>query len=439
MQAADKVRWFSRRAFLVGGAGAFVALPALHSLMPRRLWAQEPVPPKRFLAWFFPCGVPSINDWRPAGVGADWEPSLLLSGIAPVKQHVSVISGLQNRGRGPDHTYGTGAFLTGRLLADGSLGGPSIDQVIADGLLANGTAAPIHSLQLGISDNVCEPDIDCFPCNNISYSSAGNPITKETDASAAFDALFAGFGGSDDDAAAAAAAERRARQKSVLDTVLADAARLKPTLSAGDQLRLEEYLDSVRRTEQRITDSASGGGAACEPPEGIVAGEGIDAEIDAHTEVMALAFECDLTRVITFMAASGATGKSRDYPDYHLSITHRADGDWQNKFRETVIWEVEKFAALVQRLSTKLDVDGTSSILDHSALFFGSEISDGNNHNHNDMPVLLAGGLGGAITKGQHVTMDGEWFADLFMYVAGAMGVPLDSFGEDGEGRIASL
>ncbi len=439
MQAADRVRWVSRRAFLVGGAGALVALPALHSLFPRTLWAQELPQPKRFLAWFFPCGVPSMNDWRPAGIDADWQPSLLLSGIAAVKERVTVVSGLQNRGRGPDHTYGTGAFLTGRLIADGSLGGPSIDQVIADGLAANGGAAPIHSLQLGIKDNVCEPGIDCFPCNNISYSNAGNPITKQTDASAAFDSLFAGFDPGQGDAAAAAAAERRARQKSVLDTVLADASRLKPSLSATDQVRLEEYLDSVRSTEQRIAASVTGGAAGCEPPDGIAVGSGIDAEITAHTEVMALALECDLTRVVTFMAASGATGKSRDYADYHLSITHRADGDWQRKFRETVIWEVEKFAALVERLSTTTEADGSTSILDNSALLFASEISDGNSHNHDDMPVLLAGGLGGAITQGRHVVRDGEWFADLFMYIAAAMGVPLESFGEDGQNRISAL
>ncbi len=439
MQAADRVRWISRRAFLVGGAGALVALPALHSLFPRTLWAQELPQPKRFLAWFFPCGVPSMNDWRPAGVDADWQLSLLLSGLAAVKPHVTVISGLQNSGRGPDHTYGTGAFLTGRLIADGSLGGPSIDQVIADGLAANGAAAPIHSLQLGIKDNICEPGIDCFPCNNISYSNAGNPITKQTDASAAFDSLFAGFDSGQGDAAASAAAERRARQKSVLDTVLADASRLKPTLSATDQVRLEEYLDSVRSTEQRIAASATAGAVSCEPPDGIDVGSGIDAEITAHTEVMALALECDLTRVVTFMAASGATGKSRDYADYHLSITHRADSDWQRKFRETVIWEVEKFAALVERLSNTTEADGTTSILDNSALFFASEISDGNSHNHDDMPVLLAGGLGGAITQGRHVVRDGEWFADLFMYIAAAMGVPLQSFGEDGQNRISSL
>jgi hypothetical protein len=226
----------------------------------------------------------------------------------------------------------------------------------------------------------------------------------------------------------------------VLDTVLADATHLRPALSTTDQARLDEYMDSVRSTEQRVDAPGAGPRApSCSPPTGLTTGTGIDADISAHTEVMSLAFECDLTRVISFMAASGATGKSRDYKDYHLSITHRADSDWQDKFRKTVTWEVEKFAALVQRLSTKTEADGVTPIIDNSALFFSSEISDGNNHNHTNMPVLLAGGLGGAITKGQHVVRDGEWFADLFMYIAKSMGVSLDGFGQDGQGRITSL
>src|SRR5690606_32989279 len=106
----------------------------------------------------------------------------------------------------------------------------------------------------------------------------------------------------------------------------------------------------------------------------------------------------------------------------------------------TVIWEVEKFAALVNRLSTKTEADGVTPLIDNSALFFSSEISDGNNHNHDDMPVLLAGGLGGAITQGMHTQFSGNvYFADLYMYLAESMGVSLNSFGENGQGRITEL
>jgi Protein of unknown function (DUF1552) len=440
MRADNKVRWFSRRAFLGGAVGATIALPAMHSLLPRHLWAQDIVAPKRFLQWYFPCGVPAIGDWKPSAGGANWELSKLLSGLAPVKQHVSVLSGLRNVGRGPDHTYGTGAFLTGRYINEGNetMGGPSIDQVVADGLQQAGGGAPVHSMQLGVQDSVCE-NIVCFPLNNISYNNGGNPIAKQTNPNDAFDGLFSGFDPGGDAEAAAAAAERRALQKSVLDASLADANRLRPSLSATDRLRLDEYLASIRTTEMNLGNLA-GATISCEPPDGVEDGGDIDSIINGHIEVMALAFECDLTRVISFMAASGATGKSRDYPNYHLDITHRADGDWRNKFEQTVIWEVEKFAALVNRLSTKTEADGVTPIIDNSALFFSSEISDGNNHNHDDMPVLLAGGLGGAITQGMHSEFsDDVYFADLYMYIAESMGVSLNSFGENGEGRITEL
>ncbi len=441
MRADNQVRWVSRRAMLCG-ASAMVALPAMRSLMPRDTWAQEVVHPKRFLAWFFPNGVPNINDWRPAATGANWQTSMLLSGLDPVKEHVSVLSNLRNEGAGPDHTHGTGAFLTGRIYPNESvfnLGGPSIDQVIANGLQANGTGGPIHSLQLGIPDNISEPGIASGGCNNISYNGSGGAIAKQTNAGDAFDSIFSGFDNTDDSAAAEEAARRRALRLSVLDTVTGDANRLMPALSSSDRLRLQEYLDSVRSVEVKIGNIAEVDALSCEPPGSLMWPGQLDARIDAFADLMALAFECDLTRVITFMAASGATGLSRDFPNYHLSITHEQDGDWERKHRETVVWEVEKFARLVDRLSTKMESDGVTPIIDNSALFFSSDISDGNNHNHNNMPVLLAGGLGGAITKGFHRDMDNAYFADVYQYVADSMGVTVDGFGLNGQGRVTSL
>jgi hypothetical protein len=437
MKTTDRVRWFSRRAFL-GGAGTLLALPAFESFRTRDARAAGP-PPKRFLAWYFACGVPAIGEWRPTATGANYPLSPLLSELAPIKNKVSVLSGLRNVGNGPDHTFGTGAFLTGNLISNGSMGGASIDQVIANALQAGAGKTPLHSLQLGIKDNVCERQDICSFLNNVSYGMTGTAITKQMDAVAAFNRLFMGTSPVTSDAAAQ---QRQALRKSVLDVVTADANRLRLLLSASDKLRFEEYLTSVRQVEQRVT--SIGAALTCSQPTALTATPtaGIDAEIDAHTEVMALAFECDLTRVITFMAASGATGKSNltTRQDYHLDITHRSDPGWQAKFRSVVTWEVKKFSQLLQRLDAKKDVDGVSTILDNTALFCGSEISDGNRHNHDDMPVLLAGGLGGSFTPGQHrVFSNGEYFADLFMYIAKQMGVSVPSFGRNGTGKITAL
>jgi hypothetical protein len=440
MSIQDRFLWLSRRAFL-GGSGTLLAMPFLESLTGGTARAQTAAPPpKRFLAWYFACGVPSIADWKPAAVGMTWEPSLLLTGLTPVKSKVSVLSNLRNVGKGPDHTYGTGAFLTGKVGGtDPEVISQSIDQVIADALSAGANRTQIHSLQLGVKDMVCEPNGPCSYLNNISYGKTGTAIPKEVSAANAFNRLFAGTSLPATDAAAA---KRLALRKSVLDAVNQDATSVNKLLSKGDQIRFDEYLSSVRRVELQVA-SVSTTMACPGKPAGLTASPTgtLDVQIDAFNEVMSLAFECDLTRVITFMMTSGATGKSNITTNgYHLDITHRGVSDWLPKFRTVVTWEVKKFAELLARLESKKDFDGVSTILDNTAAFCSSEISGGNEHNHDNMPVLLGGSLGGTVKAGQHkVFSGGEYFADLYMFIAKQMGVPLTSFGSNGTGKITAI
>jgi hypothetical protein len=157
---------------------------------------------------------------------------------------------------------------------------------------------------------------------------------------------------------------------------------------------------------------------------------------------MTLALQCDLTRVIAFMMTAGGTRYApMGLTDYHLGITHHGVADWQPKFRTVVTWIVGKFAAFLQQLDGIKDVDGISTVLDNTLVFCSSEISDGNKHNHDDMPVLLGGGLGGALKPGQHIQYsNAETFADLFMWVAKSMGLPpMTSFGATGTGKITAL
>ena len=452
MSTNNRVLWSSRRAFLAG-AGTMVALPFLESLAPRVARAAV-TPPKRFLAWYFTCGIPAIGDWKPANVGMNWQPSMLLTNVAPIKQKVTVLSGLRNAGRGPDHTYGTGAFLTGSLFANGKVN-QSIDQVIADSLQNGPAKPPIHSLQLGPLDTNCEPFGNCGFIQNISFGPTGTPVTKETDAQNAFNRLFmgAGAGMPTDPAAIKAAKTRQLLQKSVLDAVNSDAKSLSVHLSKTDQARFDEYLTSVRKVEAQVS-SVGGGGAAGAPvtcsgakkPDGLTASArpvtDLEQQINAFSEVMTLALQCDLTRVIAFMmTAGGSRFAPMGYTDYHLGITHHGVSDWQPKFRTVVSWEVLKFTQMLQKLDAIKDVDGTSTVLDNTVVFCSSEISDGNRHNHDDMPVLLGGSLGGSITKvGQHIQFTKqETFADLFMLFAKHMGVNLTRFGETGAGRITEL
>jgi len=450
MSIQDRVLWRSRRAFL-GGAGALVALPFLESLAPRSALAMG-VAPQRFVAWYFACGVPAITDWTPTTLGMNWQPSLLLTGLAPIKQKVTVLSGLRNAGHGPDHTYGTGAFLTGSEFTAGTIPiNQSIDQVIADNLQTRAGKPPIHSMQLGPFDTNCEPFGNCGFIQNISFGSTGTPITKETDAQNAFNRLFMGTSPAASNTAAQA---RLALRKSVLDAVTKDATSLSSQLSRGDQARFDEYLTSVRKVENQISAVATGGSGApatsCAMPKmptGLTMtakpdGALLEAEINAFTSVMTLAFQCDLTRVIAFMMTSGGTRYApMGLTDYHLGITHHGVSDWQPKFRLVVTWIVTKFAAFLQQLDAIKDVDGTSTVLDNTLAFCSSEISDGNKHNHDDMPVLLGGSLGGAFKPGQHIQYsNGETFADLFMWVAKSMGLPpMTTFGTTGTGKITGI
>ena len=447
MSIRDRVLWSSRRAFL-GGAGTLVALPFLESLAPRRALAAGLAGPKRFVAWYFACGIPGIADWTPTATGANWQPSLLLTPVMPIQSKVTVLSGLLNAGHGPDHTYGTGAFLTGSLFANGTIN-QSIDQVIADTLQAGPGKTPIHSMPLGPLDTNCEPFGNCGFIQNVSFGPTGTPVTKETDAQNAFNRLFMGASPIASDPAAKA---RQALRKSVLDAVNNDAKNLSALLSKDDKARFDEYLTSVRKVEVQVNGvSTAMAGAMCSAanmpagltPTELPAGDLLEAEVNAFTSVMALAFQCDMTRVITFMETSGGTRFApMGLTDYHLGITHHGVSDWQPKFRAVVTWTVTKFTQFLQKLDAIKDVDGVSSILDNTVAFCSSEISDGNLHNHNDMPVLLGGSLGGTIkSTGQHIQFaNGETFADLFMWIAKNMGVPpMTSFGDAGTGKITSL
>ncbi len=390
MSIRNRVLWQSRRAFL-GGAGTLVALPFLESLAPRTARAAGPVAPKRFLAWYWACGIPGIGDWKPSTYGMNWQPSMLLTPLMPMKSKVTVLSGLRNAGHGPDHTYGTGAFLTGSDFANGTIN-QSIDQVIADAMQTGPSKPPIHSMPLGPLDTNCEPFGNCGFLQNISFGPTGTPITKETDSQNAFNRLFMGQS---------------------------------PVASDGNAMAC----------------------AGAKAPDGLTmtakpAGDLLEAEINAFTSVMTLALQCDMTRVITFMMTAGGTRYApMGYTDYHLGITHHGVSDWQPKFRNVVTWIVLKLTQFLQKLDAIKDVDGVTSILDNTVVFASSEISDGNRHNHDDMPVILGGGLGGVIKPGQHIQYSkGETFADLFMWIARNMGVPaMTKFGEGGTGKITEL
>jgi hypothetical protein len=241
-----------------------------------------------------------------------------------------------------------------------------------------------------------------------------------------FDRLFGGFD-------ALATEEEKARRKlyrtSVLDYVLADAQSLEPKLGTTDRQKLEEYMDGVRELEKRIQSGADE--LTCDPgarPEGPF---DVVSRLEAMTDLMVLAFQCDQTRVISFMMGNAGSNRSYDFlgvSGAHHEISHH-QGLEENFTKLTIIdtWEVTQFANLLSKMAAVQEGEGT--LLDNSLVFFSSEVADGNSHHHINLPVLLAGRGGGVHTPGRHFEVSNNRpMADLFLAMMHASGVPQSEF-----------
>jgi hypothetical protein len=431
----------SRRLFL-GGAATAISLPFFESLAARDAVGQAATAPQRFLAFFAPNGF-DMADWRPTGTGQELVLGPMMASLEPVKDQLLVLSGLQNekqdRAMG-DHCGGIGSFLTGRtVIFDAErMDGPSIDQLLAEQI---GTQTKLKSLELsgeqGFADGSCDSGYRCAVGNHISFDASGVPLPKLFDAQVIFDRLFQGV---DPGASVADAERRRAARKSVLDAVLGQASTLSGKLSAGDKLKLDEYLNAVRDVESRI--ETAGGGVACVPPVRPESAMQDSVRAQVLTEMMALAFQCDVTRVISLMW--GNMTSNRNYAflgaagGHHDISHHGGNADAIAKLKTIGKWEIDQLAALLTRLKGMQDVDGRT-VLDNTLVFFSSDISDGDAHNHDDMPVLLAGGAAG-FTMNRHLSFPEQpFFAQLYVSIANAFGSTLTTFGERGTAPLAGL
>ena len=438
----------SRRAFL-GGAGAVLALPWLESALPRTARSgtarAQNKPPMRFLGYYVPNGI-RMSDWTPKAEGAGYPLSTILAPLGALQSQVTVLSGLANKPAKPDgpgdHASGTAAFLTNAhpFKTEGAniANGISLDQRLAEAL---GEDTALRSLQLGIdgggNSGGCDSGYSCAYSNNVSWAAAATPLPKLTDARTAFERLFAGF---DAGESAAQQAARLRRNSSLLDYVLADARTLGMRLGARDRKKLDEYMNAVRELELRLEGSASG--PMCDPGMDPVNPAAFPERVKLMSDLMVLAFECDVTRFATFMLGNAASGRSYDFigvSGAHHEISHHQDNaDQLAKLTKIDIWEIEQFAYLLGKLQA-ID-EGGESLLQHSVVFFSSEIEDGNSHAHVNMPILLAGAAGGAFTPGRHlVWKDQSSVGKLFVSILQAFGLPDTKFGLDGQGPLAGL
>jgi hypothetical protein len=439
----------SRRTVL-RGLGAAIALPLLESWPRLGLAAQAKLAaPARMAFVFVPNGV-HMPDWKPTGEGTQFALPPTLQPLEPVKKDLLVLTGLTHdkarpNGDGPgDHARSAGAFLTASQPrkthgADIKVG-ISVDQFVAQRI---GDQTPLPSLELGIDRGAnagnCDSGYSCAYSANISWRDESTPAGKEVNPRSAFERLF---GGGDDQARGRA--KRIAQRKSILDFVREEAQSLKSNLSGTDQRKLDEYLTSIREIEQRITAAEKTSAAELPDPQ-FQKPEGIPSDMAQHLRLMydllALAFQADVTRIATFMVAN--EGSNRNYPwlgvpEGHHDLSHHGrNAEKQAKIAKINRFHIEQFAYFVQKLQSIREGEGT--LLDHSMIVYGSAIGDGDRHNHDDLPVLLVGSGGGAFRTGRHVIYPRNTpMANLFLNMMDVLHVQAEKFG-DSTGRLEGL
>ena len=440
----------SRRAML-RGAGAALALPLLDAMVPALTalsqTAAAPARLRRLGVFYVPNGM-SMGYWWPRNEGPLAELPPTLQSLAALKDQVLLLGGLADKPAdlmlgGGDHARSAGTFLTATTfkLTTGAdvYAATSMDQVAAAEL---GRQTQLTSLELGIESNAmlgtCDGGSSCAYTNTISWRNPTTPLPVERDPRAVFERLF-GTSGSTDPAARVA---RLQRDRTIIDAVGAELKRLQQILGAGDRLKVSEYVDSVRDVERRIQTAAAQSSRELplvDEPAGIPEDYATHAKL--QMDLLALAYQTDLTRVSTFMLAKEVSGRA--YPeigvsDSHHPLSHHQDESGKlERLHKINEYHFQQFAHLAAKLAATPDGDGT--LLDHTVLLYGTGISDSNTHFHDDLPVAVVGGKGAGIRGGRYVRhADGTPISNLYVSLLDRLGVAVDAFG-DSTGRIETL
>lgn len=451
-------RELNRRKFL-RGIGTAMALPLLDSALPVSSVARAAVGaiskaseiarPNRMLFVFVPNGM-HMPDWTPATTGANFELPPTLQALKNLRSDFSVLTGLaQNNARalgdgGGDHARSCATWLTGihPHKTDGAdiKAGISVDQLAAQHL---GEKTRFPSLEIGIERGAqagnCDSGYSCAYSSSVSWRGESTPVAKEINPRAVFERLF---GNGDDVEAAQSRFYRERYRKSILDFVLEDAKTLKKQLGGHDQRKLDEYMSGVREIERRVSSFET---AANLDVDMKLQPNGVPKDVGEHIRLMSdmliLAFQADITRISTFMYAND--GSNRSYrnigiSDGHHEVSHHQnDPTKQDKIKQINRFHVEQLAYMLEKMKS-IDENG-HSMLDNSMIVYGAGISDGDRHNHNDLPILLAGGGAGTLKQGQHLKFENDTpMSNLFVTMLDKMKIPVDKFG-DSNGNLKAL
>jgi hypothetical protein len=432
------------RRTVLRGIGATLSLPLLDGMVPAltALGQSAARPATRFGVMYVVNGM-IMDKWTPISEGAAFELTPTLGSLASFRDQLLVLTGLACVPT-PGRPGGAHAKASTRFLTDVSPptsetwldAGISVDQILAQEM---GQHTQLASLELAIESGetagACDVGFACPYTNTISWRSANTPLPTENNPRVVFERLFGDSGSTDPKARLA----RIRQDKSVLDSVIEEASRLQGALGRGDRSKLVEYLDAIRDVERRIQKAEEQGGL--ELPR-LDHPAGVPATFDEHAKLMCdlqvLAYQSDLTRVVTFMLGrefSGVTYPQIGVPDAHHPITHhQQEPEKIAKVAKINAYHVTQFAYLLDKLRSTPDGDG--SLLDHAVLIYGTGMGDCNAHDPKNIPLLLAGGGSGQLKGGRHLRYPKETpLANLHLTLLDKLGVHMDRIG-DSTGRL---
>ena len=421
----------SRRTFL-RGAGVTVGLPLLDAMIPA--WtalAQTAASPKPHMGFMYLPHGAIMDQWTPVAEGTNFELTPILKPFAPFQKQLTIVSGLENKGAiaPPVHALSPGTWLSCVLPREGQEphGGVTVDQLAAAHL---GQDTPLPSLEVategrGGNGNACDRTFGCSYGNTISFRTPTTPLPMEADPRKLFERLF-GQGDTPQ--------ERKAIAKqcsSILDLVTAEAADLRTHLDPQDKARLGDYLESVREIERRVQKMEERDLTSLDLPD-VPVGATFDQRLNLMFDMIALAYQANMTRVFSFMMAGEGSNQTYNHVGvsdaFHPLSHHQNDKARKEKLVKIQTYHSQAFARFLAKLAAMPDGDG--SMLDHSILLYGSNMSNSNAHNHFPLPTLVVGGGCGKLKGNQHLKYpDQTPLANLLATLLQRAGVPEEKVG----------
>ena len=430
----------SRRTFL-RGTGVSLALPLLESMVPAATAIGQTAanPKTRMGCIYIPHGA-TMDKWTPAAEGTGFAFSEILQPLEAFRGHVNIISDLahqpvapwtgEDTGGAENHVRAAAVFLSGAhpVKKNEAYVGATVDQIAAQHV---GQDTPLPSIELSMEpvNLTCgDAGFTCAYRNTLSWKSATLPLPMENNPQLVFERLF-GDGSTD-----AQRQERRNQARSLLDSVRSQIPSLEKDLPAGDRRRLREYLDEVREIERRVKQFDDTLSRSLDLPD---APTGIPADFESHLKLMfdlqVLAYKTQITRISTLMLArenSNATYPATGVRDgFHNASHHSNERKNMDQFAVINRYHVKMLGYFLERLQATPDGDGT--LLDHSMILYGSSLSDGNEHNFDPLPIVLAGGASGRLKGGRHIRHAPQTpMSNLLLTMLHKMGAQVEKIGD---------